>query len=124
MGEIQVIRAGGQELVVLSRADYEALVEAAEEAADIRAVEETRAALARGDEELVPAEMVDRMLAGESPVRVWREHRGLRNAELAAAAGISAAYLSQIEAGARRPGVATLRRLAEALGLSLDDLAD
>jgi len=39
-----------------------------------------------------------------------------------AAAGISRADLSQIENGKRRPTVETLRRLADALSISVDDL--
>lgn len=31
----------------------------------------------------VPMEMVNRLIAGEHPVRVWREHRGMTSAELA-----------------------------------------
>ena len=42
--------------------------------------------LAAGEEELLPAAMVDAILDGESRVRVWREHRGLTAAALAKAA--------------------------------------
>jgi hypothetical protein len=45
--------------------------------------------LAAGEEELIPSEMVMRMVAGDSPVRVWREHRGLTMAALAERAGIA-----------------------------------
>jgi DNA-binding Xre family transcriptional regulator len=74
------------------------------------------------DQESVPQPMIDRLLAGESPVRVWREHRGLTLADLAAKAGIGKGYLSQIEKRQRNGTVATLRKLAEALGVELGDL--
>ena len=65
----------------------------------------------------------ERLLAGESPVRVWRRHRGLTLGELADRAGIAPSYLSEIETG-RKPGsVAALGKLAEALGVELDDVA-
>ena len=99
------------------------MAEAAEMLEDIRAYDEVKAALAAGEEEIVPAPIAHRLIDGENPVRVWREHRGLSGRALAQAAGISAAYLSQIERGARKPSVSVLRRLAQALGVTLDDIA-
>lgn len=112
----------GDEMVVLSRADYEKLVDAAEMAADVAAYDEFQRALAAGEEEFIPFEMVDRMLAGESPVRVWRQYRGLTLEQLAEKAGTSKGYLSQIESRARVGTVDKLRRIAAALGLTLDDI--
>jgi DNA-binding XRE family transcriptional regulator len=74
------------------------------------------------DQETVPIEVVDRLVTGENPVKVWREHRGLSQVALAERAGLNIAYLSQIETGARKGSVRTMKKLAEALGLELDDL--
>ena len=78
--------------------------------------------LAAGRDEFIPAEFAERILDGESPVRVWREFRGISVRELAARATISAAYLSQIEGGSRNGSLATMKALAAALSLELDDL--
>ena len=87
--------------------------------ADVQAYD---AAKARADEQL-PLAVADRIFAGESEVRVFREHRGLTQAELAAGmAGISIPYLSQIEARRRRPSTAVLHRIAHGLSVSIDDL--
>ena len=43
-------------------------------------------------------------------------------AALAKKAGIASAYLSQIETGKREGTVETYRKLASALGITLDDL--
>ena len=86
--------------------------------ADVQAYD---VAKARAEEPL-PLAVVDRMLAGESEVRVFREHRGLTQAALAEAAGISVPYLSQIEARRRRPSTAVLQRLATRLAVTIDDL--
>ncbi len=113
----------GEELAILPRTSFERLRELAEDRLDAM---DARAALARyrvGEEELIPQELVDRLLAGESVTKVWREHRGLTQAKLAAAAGIKKSYLSQIEGGQRKGTVATLRALARALNVDLDDLA-
>lgn len=112
----------GERLVVLPEADYRTLVEAAEDGADREAVAAFRRRFEAGEEELIPAAIVDRLLSGESRVRVWREHRGLKTAALAERAGIAQAYLSQIETGKREGTVETYRKIAEALGVGLDDL--
>ena len=114
---------GGEELVLLPKDEYERLVEAAEDLADIAAYDEAMRKLAAGEDELIPSEIVDRLLfSGESPVRVWRDHRGLTVKELAEAAGISASYLSQIETGSREGTLETMARIARALRVDLDDL--
>lgn len=70
----------------------------------------------------VPHEV--RMRAEECGSRVlaWREHRGLTQTQLAKAASISKAYLSQIETGVRHGSVKSLKALAVALQVPLDVL--
>lgn len=121
--EIAIVTDQAAELVVIKADEFAALSAAAraaegaaEDAADRAAFERTK------DQERVPAELVDRLLAGENPVRVWRQHRGLTLEALAGAAGIGKAYLSQIETGGRTGPIATMRRLATALQVDLDDL--
>src|SRR5438067_145507 len=101
------------DLVVTTPAELEELLE---DAAATAAFHRTR------DQESVPAEMVGRLIAGDNPVRVWREHRGLSQRALAEKAGLNFTYLSQIETGARKGTTATMKKLAEALGVDLDDL--
>lgn len=73
-------------------------------------------------EESFPIAVVDRIVAGENPIRVYREHRRMTQKEVAQAAGISPLYLSQIERATRTGSVATLTALAKALEVELDDL--
>ena len=54
-------------------------------------------------------------------LRRLRHERGLSQRELASP-GVSYAYISRIEAGARRPSVKALRKLAKKLGVSADYL--
>jgi len=115
----------GEEMVVLSRKDYEALLQRLDRAEDLEdslAIADFEKKLAAGQEELIPSEFVDRMVDGESPVRVWREYRGLSAKDLAANAGISTAYLSEIETGKKDGSVSALKSIADALKLDLDDL--
>lgn len=117
-----IVTPSGDRLAVLPEPDYLALVEAAEDVADAQALRRWKAAVAAGEEEMLPADLVDRVLAGEPPVRVWREHRGLTAQALAEAAGIAQSYLSQIETGKRDGTVETMAKIAGALGVLVDDL--
>lgn len=115
-------RDGKPEYVVLPWLDYQALIEAAEDAVDGARINAFQQKLASGEEETVPAAVVDALLAGANPVKVWREYRGLTQDALATRAGISKAYLCQIETGKRTGAMKTLRTVAESLGIQVDDL--
>lgn len=117
-----IITPSGERLVILAEGDFAKLVQAAEDNADRLVVTEFRAKLAAGEEELVPADVVDRLLSGESRIKVWREHRGLTSKALADRAGIAQAFVSQIETGKRDGTVETMRKIAGALSVTLDDL--
>ena len=56
-------------------------------------------------------------------IRAAREALGESQVNLAAAAGISQGYLSQLETDEREPTLSIAGRLAQALGISLDELA-
>ncbi len=119
----QVIETpSGERMVVLAIEDFEQLCAAAEDVADIRAYDRAKERLEAGTDEMIPAGFGDRILGGESPVRVWREYRGLSIKQLAASASISAAYLSQIEGGSRNGSLSTMKALAKGLSLDVDDL--
>lgn len=120
---IQTIdRDGKPEYVVLPWADYQTLLQAAEDAIDGALLDAFRKKLVAGEDETVPAAVLDALLAGVNPVKVWREYRGLAQDALAAQAGISKAYLCQIETGKRGGAIKTVRALAAALGVTVDDL--
>nr|WP_242481619.1 helix-turn-helix transcriptional regulator [Paracraurococcus ruber] len=72
-------------------------------------------------ETLSEAEL-DAYLAAATPLAFWRRHRGLTQAALATAGGISQPYLAQIEAGSRTGDVRLLARLAKALRIRIEDL--
>ena len=113
---------GGETMAVLPGDVYEALAQIAEDTIDAATAEQVLARIASGESTMIPAVFADRILDGENPVRVWRDFRGLTIKALAASAGISAAYLSQIEGGSRVGTVVTMKAIAEALGVTIDDL--
>ena len=66
--------------------------------------------------------MIDRLIARENPFRVWCEHRGHSLRQLAERAGIGIGYpVIDRERRAQRP-VDTLKKIAAALDVDLDDL--
>lgn len=120
---VQIIKTPhGEEMAVLPKSDYDKLLEAFEDREDIEAGRKFRAKLSAGDEELIPSEYVNRMIDGENKIKVWRDFRGMSAKALADAAGMSAPYLSQIESGAREGSLDALKKLAEALRVTIDEL--
>ncbi len=117
-----ILKDGKPEWAVVPYEEYERLRAAAEMWADIREYDAVKEVLARGEEELIPAGVACALVDGANPIRVWRRHRGLTQAQLARAAGISPPYLSQLERGRRAGTTEVLARLAAALSLTLDDL--
>lgn len=110
------------EMVTITREEYDRLRDAAEDLADLQSYDRVKAALAAGEEELIPAQFVKRIIDGESPVRVFRDFRGLTQVALSEASGVNRVYIAEIEAG-KKPGSAqTLKALAGALGVQVDDL--
>lgn len=89
---------------------------------DIRDFDAISAAIERGDEEVIPAEVVHAILDGENPIKIWREYRGLTQQQLADAVGMSKPYLSQIETGKRAGTTEILSAIAKALNVSLDEV--
>ena len=110
------------ETVTIPKTEYERLCALEEEVADIQAALAIEAKIASGEEELVPAVVVDRLLAGEAPLRVWREFRQLTQVALARASGVNRVQIVEIEAGRSTGSVHTLCKLAATLAVDVDDL--
>lgn len=107
MTGIQFIeRDGKREFAVIPIELYERLSAALEDADDAALFDATRAA---DDGFRIPAAVAHALLDGEQPVKVWREQRGLTQEALAGKAGISKAYLCQIETRKRVGALNNLR---------------
>jgi len=120
---IQLIeRDGKPEWAVLPYEEYLKLLEQSEMLEDIRDYDAAKAAIERGEDELIPAEVVFAILDGENPIKVWREYRGLTQQQLADKVKISKPYLSQIETGKRTGKTEILSAIAKALDVSLDEV--
>ncbi len=120
MTGIQFIeRDGKREFAVIPIELYERLSAVLEDVDDAALADAARAA---DDGFRIPAAVVNALLEGEQPVKVWREQRGLTQDALAAKAGISKAYLCKIETRKRVGALKTLRAIADALAVSVNEL--
>ncbi len=109
--------------MILSRKEYDQLIAAANE--DARDAETLRRSIARvksGEEETFSGAEVDAFLAAKTPLAFFRKKRGMSQDDLAKRTGITQGYLSEIEIGRKSGDVQTLRKLADALKVSLDSL--
>ncbi|MGJ4892281.1 helix-turn-helix domain-containing protein [Bradyrhizobium sp. HKCCYLRH3099] len=123
MTKVQKITSpNGEEMVLMSVAEYERLIEAAEDLRDSEIAERSRREIEAGTEELLTHGEVTEMLAAKSPLAFWRKKRGLTQAALAKATGVAQGFLSEIEAGQKPGTAATLKKIADALRITVDDL--
>lgn len=110
------------ETVTLLLTEYEALLEKAESYDELVALQEFHHALDAGQEELIPSDVVEKLVSGQSPIKVWRQYRGLSQAQLAKEIGVSQAYVAQLETRQRQGKPTVLKNIADALGVIVDDL--
>ncbi|MXX38939.1 MAG: helix-turn-helix transcriptional regulator [Gemmatimonadetes bacterium] len=110
------------ETVTIPKIEYERLCAIEEDFADMEAARTVEARIASGVEELVPAHVADRLIDRESPLRVWREYRGLSQSALARASGVNRVQIVEIETGRNSGSVYTLRKLADVLEVAVDDI--
>lgn len=122
MGRIQIIRSpAGEEMVVLPRAEYEALLAAAEAAdedtQDLAIYDTRKAELAAGHDSALPAAVSRLLLRSNSRLKAVRLWRGMTQTELAKAAGIGQGYLSDMESGRRPVSAEALAALSAKLNV-------
>lgn len=118
---VQVIKKNNQpQYAVVPYEEFIDLVEKAEMLQDLQDYDSVKAALERGEEPLVPAEVLYAILDGGNPIKVWREHLGMTQKQLAQQVGISVPYLSQLETGRRKGSVTVIAAVANALDVSVD----
>ncbi len=127
MSAPQIIRTpGGEELVVILRADYEALLgradNDAEDADDVAIYDARKAELAAGGA-VLPPEVSAAMLRGDSRLKAIRNWRDETQLHLAFKAGIGQGYLSDLESGRRTGTSETIAKLAGALNVPVEWLA-
>jgi DNA-binding XRE family transcriptional regulator len=118
---VQFIEIDGRKMAVLPVEDYERLMDAVDDEADVAAAERAEKRRSAG-EEYVPMDMVERLVEGENALRVWREYRQLSIGVLANVSGINKSTISLLENDKAYGRPATWRALADALRVTVDDI--
>ena len=122
MGRVQIIRTpSGEEMVVLPRTEYDALVAAAEAADedddDVAIYDARKSALGNDGGALLPAPVSALLLKGNSRLKAIRLWRDLTQTEVAKLAGVGQGYLSDMESGRRPVSGEVLQALAKRLNV-------
>jgi len=120
---IERITRKGREFAVIPVEQLQRLMEDAEMLADVKAYDAAKARLEHGEDELVPLEITERRLVGEDPLKVWREHRGLTQEQLAKKSGVSRVLIAAIETKRKGGSLATIKKLAKTLNVDWESLA-
>ena len=112
----QIITHDGKPaFVVIPISEWRRIEATLQDRADARAVRLFR----ENQSETFPDSVAAALLAGSHPIKVFREHRGLTQVQLAKAAGTSAVYISQLERSIRRVGRKLRTKLANALTIDI-----
>jgi ribosome-binding protein aMBF1 (putative translation factor) len=86
------------------------------------ALQEFHYVLDAGREELIPSDTVEKLVSGQTLIKVWCQYRGLSEAQLAKEIGVSEAYVAQLGTGQRQGKPIVLKHMADALDVIVDDL--
>lgn len=111
---------GKPEYAILQWDDYQRLLSAASDDAIDGVILDSLPAY--GPDSLLPGALVKRIIGGESPIAVWCEHRGIKPSGLAKQIGVSPGYISDIIAGKKPGSVDVLKKIANTLGVTVDDI--
>lgn len=120
---IETITRGGKEFAVIPVKALQKLMEDAEMLADVKAYDAAKARLEDGEDELIPLGITERRLNGEIALRIWREHRGLTQEQLAKKAKVSRALIAAIETNRKNGSVRTWKKLGSVLDVGWEQLA-
>lgn len=111
----------GEEMVLLSRADYDALVAAVEDedddAEDVALYDARKGDLNAKD--FLPAEVSAMILKGDGRLKAIRRWRRMTQEDLAAATSMSQGYISEVESRRKSLGDEAAASVAKALNVPL-----
>lgn len=119
---VRTTTPAGDAIVILPEAEFERLLELAEDTVDARTIAASQERLANDRDELLTEADLDALRAAPTPLAFWREKRCLPPHALARLAGIESEALAAMESGDRTGDIDAYRRLANALDIDLEDI--
>lgn len=121
---VEVLNLDGKKFAVLPLSIYKQLVERLEDMIDIAECKKIMEQIENGEMETFPASVVNAILDGENKIKVFREYRGLTQAKLAQLSGLSVVMIKKLEARESDGSIRSLKAIAKALQLDLEDIID
>lgn len=103
---------------ILPYKEYETLLQTLEDIEDIEIIVSAES----DHSERFPLDLVEKIAAGESPIKTYREYRKLSQTDLAKKAKVSKQYISQLETKERTGSLKILKSIAKILAVDLDDI--
>jgi len=125
---LQIIKSPkGEEMIVLSRKEYERLTRLAhdKDAHDTALATAQLKKLKTGRADLIPDVVVKAIAVdGIRPLRAWREYFGLTSEQLAKKTKLARTTISQMETGKRKGTIAAYKAIAKALSIGIESLIE
>jgi len=115
----QLIEIAGQQMVILSQAEFRRLSQDAECYREIAAAVDAQARREAG-EEYYPNDIISRIVDGENPLKVWRKYRRLSQEQLGQKVARGGSYIAKLEKGRSTGDVQLWQKLAKALDVDLE----
>ena len=123
----QFIKTDSGELVVITRAEFDALMisaaEAGEDADDIAIFDSRMEDLKKGTNQLLPQEVSASMLRGDSLFKSLRNWRRVTKVQLSSMTGLSLGHIGDLESRRRIGTPDAVQRIAKALDVDPNWLA-
>ena len=109
-------------MIQIPQQEYDRLIAAAELLDDIHAYDAAKAAMANSEGEAIPHDFMKILINTDSTLKAWREYRGLSQYQLADRAKVNRIQIIDIEKGKSNGSITTMKKLAAALDVTLDDI--
>lgn len=122
MTHVRTKAPNGDGIVILPEAEYDHMIEELEDLRDSLIARRVMQEIENGEEEFLTSAEVNELLGAKTPLAFWRKKRGLTQLALAQETGVAQGFLSEIEAGQKPGTAATLKKIADALRIKVDDL--
>ena len=89
---------------------------------DILFIKKAKQEVELGIDELVPLNIMKKLLTNESKLKIWREYRGITLEELSSKTNISLSVISKIESNNQQIDLSKINLFSKVLRLNYDDL--
>ena len=119
---IDMATIGNKRYAMIPMDEYEDMMDDLQDMQEIGEILEIHRQIKTGEMPTYPASVVNALINGVNPVKVYREHKGLTQQELADKIGKSVAMIRKIENGESEASVSTMKAIANVLDTDVDSL--